>query len=346
MARLDLSLRVCGAWLVAAACHPRLPDVWSDAPADDASLDGAIDALPVMFTSCDGLAPTCGGATGTNDCCASAVVGGGTFLRSYDMSADMAYTDQTHPATVSNFRLDKYEVTVGRFRKFVAAGLGTAANPPMAGVGAHGAVADSGWDASWNPILAPDTTALSAAVKCDASYQTWTDTPGANESRPMNCITWYEAMAFCAWDGGYLPTETESMYAASGGNLQRAYPWSSPAGSGTIACTYTTYAQNWNTVYCVAGTTDVGSESPTGDGVWGQSDLGGNVWEWVLDWYATPLPTPCNDCANLIATSLRVLRGGSFVSNASTLRAARHADAAPPSARSSTYGVRCARTVP
>src|SRR5580700_4095697 len=51
-------------------------------------------------------------------CCTSLNVVGGTFLRSYDGAT---FTDASHPATVSTFRLDKYEVTVGRFRRFVEA---------------------------------------------------------------------------------------------------------------------------------------------------------------------------------------------------------------------------------
>ena len=46
----------------------------------------------------------------------------------HDASGDMRW-----PATVSMFRLDKYEVTVGRFRAFVDAGMGTQSKPPVAG---------------------------------------------------------------------------------------------------------------------------------------------------------------------------------------------------------------------
>jgi formylglycine-generating enzyme required for sulfatase activity len=83
-----------------------------------------------------------------------------------------------------------------------------------------------------------DQATLIAAVKCSATYQTWTDSAGSNESRPMNCITWYEAFAFCIWDGGRLSTEAEWNYAAAGGSEQRQYPWSVPPGSTTIDCTY------------------------------------------------------------------------------------------------------------
>jgi formylglycine-generating enzyme required for sulfatase activity len=111
------------------------------------------------------------------------------------------------------------------------AGEGTASNPPPTGSGAHPNLPGSGWDPSWNAYLVADQAALIAAVKCDAVFQTWTDTPGGNDNRPMNCITWAEAMAFCVWDGGYLPTEAEWNYAATGGNEQRSYPWSNPATS-------------------------------------------------------------------------------------------------------------------
>jgi formylglycine-generating enzyme required for sulfatase activity len=57
--------------------------------------------------------------------------------------------------------------------------------------------------------LVANTAALVTAVKCSSTYQPWTDAPGANENKPMSCVTWYEAMAFCIWDGGYLPTVNE-----------------------------------------------------------------------------------------------------------------------------------------
>jgi len=36
-----------------------------------------------------------------------------------------------------------------------------------------------------------------------------TDAAGANEDKAALLCHWYEAFAFCAWDGGRLPTETE-----------------------------------------------------------------------------------------------------------------------------------------
>ena len=57
---------------------------------------------------------TCGADAGVS-CCASLEVPGGTFYRTYT-SNDAGPTAEADPATVSGFRLDKYLVTVGRFR--------------------------------------------------------------------------------------------------------------------------------------------------------------------------------------------------------------------------------------
>jgi sulfatase modifying factor 1 len=281
----------------------------SDAPANDGG------QLPV---SCIGLAATCG-PTGDWSCCGSPLVPGGTFFRSYDGTPE--YPNMGFPATVSAFRLDKYEVTVSRFRRFVNAGLGTQPSPPLAGAGAHATLADSGWDPTWNARLSADTTALVAHLNCGAPLQSWSDVPGSNESRPINCVTWLEAMAFCAWDGGYLPTEAEWNYAAAGGSEQREYPWPNTP-DGLVDCSYANYAANAPCSYSEGHLMPVGSESPKGDGRWGQADLAGNVFEYTLDWDTEPYTNPCNDCANVTPGTLRMIRGGQSGEGAYQIRTA------------------------
>ncbi|HEX7838661.1 MAG TPA: SUMF1/EgtB/PvdO family nonheme iron enzyme [Kofleriaceae bacterium] len=285
-----------------------------------------------------------GVASGVDRCCNSLEVPGGSYDRSYDLAGA---GDTSAPAKVSDFRLDKYEVTVGRFRAFVRAGMGTQASPPQRGAGSHANIAASGWDASWNMTLPTNTDALVAVVKCNSTLQTWTDTPAANEHRPMNCLTWYEAMTFCIWDGGYLPTEAEWNYAAAGGDQQRAYPWSSPAGSlMPLDGSYASYDDGANCVgdgapgCAMADLVPVGSNR-LGVSRWGQLDLAGNVAEWTLDWLANYL-NPCTDCADLTATSERVIRGGSFHTDMTVIRTSRRGFGLPTT-RSADVGVRCAR---
>jgi sulfatase modifying factor 1 len=291
--------------------------------------------------SCAGLPATCG-ASSNESCCTSPLVTGGTFYRDYD---GVTFTDQNYPATVSDFRLDKFEVTVGRFRKFKAAWDG--GWRPTAGAGKHthlnggsglsnsGAAGyEPGWDTAWASSVAPTDANLS----CYASYQTWTSSAGANENRPMNCPNWWEQYAFCIWDGGFLPTEAEWNYAAAGGSEQRVYPWSNPPSSTSIDDT--------RAVYCggSCSTTQNVGVKPAGNGKYGQADLAGNVWEWNLDWYVSPYVATGNNCAYLPASSsTRVIRGGDFYAGASDLLASSRYDY-PLTSRDSNFGARCART--
>jgi formylglycine-generating enzyme required for sulfatase activity len=280
--------------------------------------------------SCQSLASNCGPSS-DESCCESPSVPGGTYYRSYD-NINAGFTSQAYPATVKPFHLDKYEVTVGRFRKFVeayspamiAAGAGKNSNDPS----------DTGWDTTWNTALPTDSTALGYDVQCADNFQTWTDKAGPNENRPINCLTWFEAFAFCAWDGGRLPTEAEWNYVAAGGSEQRQYPW----GKGG--------PDDLHAVFCGASCSaaeNVGSKSPTGDGKWGHTDLAGNVYEWLLDWYEIPYPqVPCSDCANTLVTAGRVFRGGAFSSDAMGLLASAR-NGAWPGDPTGGIGVRCAR---
>lgn len=309
---------------------------------DGNGTDGAgSDTASVPPASCAVLPKTCG-VSGTDSCCDSPQVVGGSYFRSYDVAGDPNSGNMSYPATVSGFRLDKYEVTVGRFRAFVQAGMGTQANPPPAGAGAHAKISGSGWDSSWNARLVGDTGTLTTAVKCNVTFQTWTDTPGASEHRPMNCITWFEAMAFCAWDGGYLPSEAEWNYAATGGEQQRAYPWATL----TIDGSHASYYDGTNCVGdglagCAATDLVPVGTKPDGDGRWNQSDLAGNVAEWTLDWLSV-YPSPCVDCARVASGADRVTRGGNYGESTFYMRTGTRS-ALNPMTRSHGFGVRCAR---
>jgi formylglycine-generating enzyme required for sulfatase activity len=215
--------------------------------------------------------------------------------------------------------------------------MGTQKNPPIPGSGIHPNLENSGWDNAWNQNLAIDTETFQNKVNCNLG--TWTSSPGVNENLPMTCVSWYEAMAFCIWDGGYLPTEAEWNYAASGGSEQRAYPWSNPANSIDSGCPYANNS-------CGGKAIAVGSKSPKGDSRWHHSDLSGNIYEWALDWYMPYPSSPCSDCAYLMMPSEtfpeRVARGGDFSSVFSDVRtAARHG--ANPDKRYIGIGLRCAR---
>ncbi len=280
--------------------------------------------------SCESLANNCG-PSGNESCCLATSIAGGTYNR---------INDSTFPATVSNYRLDRFEVTVGRFRKFVDAYPNS---KPKVNQGAHPLMLGSGWDTAWDVKLPPTQAELLAAIKC-SNETAWTDTAGTNELKPMNCLDWYTSFAFCTWDGGRLPTESEWNHAASGGTDQRAYPWSDPSSSTTIDTTFANYNCEGDGVgQCTFGDIlPVASKSPLGDGKFGQSDLAGGMWEWAVDRYGALL-NPCTDCANLTGSdTYRVVRGGGWIIHELLLlNSARYNQA--PTIRLRDVGARCAR---
>ncbi|WP_437670080.1 formylglycine-generating enzyme family protein [Sorangium sp. So ce131] len=299
---------------------------------------GSEDVAATPPSCRSGTASVCG--SGEGSCCDNRLVRCGNYLRSYD---GVVHRDTSHPAAVSDFRLDRYKITVGRFREFVKDGRGVQANPPMVGVGAHPRVSGTGWHQNWKNYLALTTAELKAALHCDLhGISTWTDEPGPNETLPINCINWYEAFAFCAWDGGRLPSEAELNYAAAGGDWQREYPWGS--GIDGEHAVYRCTADGSVAGDCTLNDILPVGSMPLGDGRWGHSDLAGNLWEWAMDWWSEELFLPCLDCVFIGAdTELRrVTRGGSFRAPEGDLRVAER-DKSGHEDRVNNIGARCAR---
>lgn len=222
-----------------------------------------------------------------------------------DVSLDGSMNETPeHEVIVDEFALDTFEVTVGRFRRFVEAYDGT---PPAEGAGGLSKVKNAGWQKSWNKNLPKDNKSL---VKLIGSYddQMWTDEIGKNENYPMNYINWYLAFAFCIWDGGRLPTEAEWEFAAAGGEENRLFPWGNDPNKKCLSIRDNLACDDIKKV----------GHTPCGMGRWGHQDLGGNLQEWVRDgfdegWYEKyKKPKSCDNCANLLEDSSfsYIARGG------------------------------------
>jgi sulfatase modifying factor 1 len=306
-----------------------------------------------LTPSCQGWGSTYSCGTQGESCCTSIEVPGGTYARTYTYDdAGAGPSAASNTAMISGFRLDKYEVTVWRFRQFVnalsndgylpAAGSGKHVHlndgAGLSAVGASGTSFESGWLTSDSPQIH-----LPYDVRSDATFHTYTDAPGANDSKPVNCVSWYDAAAFCIWDGGFLSSEAEWEYAASGGSDLRRYPWGANDPGDPIKDGYAAYL--CEDMFCtgVSNIPDVGS-APHGAGRWGHLDLAGSMKEWTLDWYGG-YTEPCQDCTYVGASAGRSLRGGSFESGASALLSPLRESASPGlGGNSAERGIRCART--
>ena len=322
-----------------------------DASADASGVDAGDAAAPIP-SSCaiSGAGRTNCGA-GSESCCTSLPVPGGTYNRTYSNDGGIP-SAEADPATVGDFKLDKYEVTVGRFRQFVAAwNNGSGYTPPGGsgkhthlnggnGLNANGGGYEPGWAIGDNANISP----TNANLACDASYATWTSAPGANEKRPINCENWYELAAFCIWDGGFLPSEAEWEYAAVAGAEERKFPWGTvdPGTTNQYAIYGCFFPSSSGTCSTAANIAPVGTPT-SGAGKYGQLDLAGNAYEWNLDWYKSTYAS-CTNCVNATPSiGGHLIRGGAFEYPSANFRPTSRGSQGATT-RIFDLGGRCART--
>jgi formylglycine-generating enzyme required for sulfatase activity len=156
-------------------------------------------------------------------------------------------------------------------------------------------------------------------------------------NRPVETVSWEEVQQFIdklnTREGGTkyrLPTEAEWEYAARAGS-KTAYSF------GDDNSQLDKYA--WFEGNAGKTTHPTGTRQPN---AWGLYDMHGNVWEWVQDWYDKYTVEPVTDPQGPTSGSRRVLRGGSWITDAGNCRSAsRNNDA--PSGRSLRVGFRLLR---
>lgn len=285
--------------------------------------------------------PSCRAASlscGANDsCCLAPPVAGGDVALPFDAAAEVRVS-----ASVTSFRLDKYEVDVARFREFIAdydawRSLGN----PQPGAGAHPRASGSGWRSEFDASLPALGAELELRVReCDgAPLSTFAASDGAGQL-PLNCVSWFEAAAFCAWDEARLPSYAEWYYAAAGGAEDRLYPWGdTPAPNDTLAsfgC-----AEDPEADCTLADLNTVGSH-PGGAGPYGHHDLAGSMTEWLLDGSLAALSEGCTDCIAVSDAPERFWRGGSWLDTADN-QTNHYFLSLPPALRTPFLGLRCAR---
>ncbi len=217
-------------------------------------------------------------------------------------------------AIVAPFLLDRYEVTVARYREALARGF----VPPDEG-----------------PVVNDGPFPSKGITGVEDTACTYTSTPSGRETHPLSCVSWETARALCAFDGGDLPTEVQWEYAAvaAARPFRTRFPWGGPDDE-VPTCARAVWGRadrQYSGQLCFAegvGPMPVDARSGPGGDVTpglGIIGLGGNLGELVRDafapltaacWASQPLHDPACDVPSTIGHSLR---GGSWHDNAAAL---------------------------
>lgn len=283
--------------------------------------------------ACSGPAPAHPPAEDTAHCDTALPTGaveieGGQFT----MGSDANYREESpsRTVTVDTFWMDRTEVTVERFARFVEeTGYETVAERPVDPETMPDVDLEARPDLA--PIFEPGGAVFRPGdVETLRNASWWHYVPGANwrhpqgpdapeaaPREPVTQIAFEDAEAFASWAGGRLPTEAEWEYAALAADEGASSTSARPRNANT-----------WQGIFPVENTGEDGFDGVAPAGCFapnanGLHDMLGNVWEWTTDWYA-PFPAADTDNPQGVpqdrsfdpanpGVPSRVLKGGSFL---------------------------------
>jgi serine/threonine-protein kinase len=226
---------------------------------------------------------------------------------------------------VHDFAIQRLPVTFGDYAKFLAAleaeqGIEAAAERLPRTDTSDGAYMKRGEDGVYRPV--PDLIEGEALVFCRETFG-----EGFETRLPVLAVTWYDAMAYCAWKTRStgrewrLPTEQEREKAARGVDGRR-FPWGDLEDASLAKCRD---SRKHSTQPEPVGAFEAAVS------VYGMADAAGGMWDWTDSWF---------DHRRV----LRVLRGGSWYGPPAIVRCAtRYGNR--PADRGTDYGFRCARSL-
>jgi len=252
----------------------------------------------------------------------------GTFRMGTDDG--MPYEAPAHEVKVESFWIDKHEVTVTEFARFVAATKYQTDAEKF------------GWSGVFN-------LGNGEWEKVDGANWRHPDGPGSNalSTEPVCQVSWNDAVTYSKWAGKRLPTEAEWEFAARGGLVGKRYSWGDelrPEGK-PVANWWQGHFPDQNT-----GEDGYIRRSPVASfraNGYGLYDMAGNVWEWCSDWYQDDfyMQTARDNPTGPAAGKERVIKGGSWMcaeNFCNDYRVAARSHATPDSGLDNV-GFRCVR---
>jgi formylglycine-generating enzyme required for sulfatase activity len=243
----------------------------------------------------------------------------GDFL----MGAADAEDDQrpVHRVFVNEFFIGRFAVTNDEYARFIRA---TGYPPPM--VRGLPLITSGGRDSTFREIA--------AGYSWDGALP-----PTGRGSHPVVLVRYDDALAYCAWLSDALartvrlPTEAEWEKAARGGVEGQRYP-----SDNDIDASHANFLTD-PAAKRQRSTRATGTYQPN---AYGLHDMAGNVWEWVSDWYGGDYYGlgDSRDPRGPAIGNMRIVRGGSWVSDDPTMLRCAYRHRVPPDTYTYSIGFR------